>query len=216
MKRILLSTVAVLALGATVANAADIQRRVVTKAPATYVEPVFSWTGPYIGINGGGAWGTGTNNGAFPGSRDISGGMIGATLGYNWQVGQLVLGVEGDIDWARIRGSGPCGVGFSCTTEGNWMGTIRGRLGYAAGRIMPYVTGGVAVVGLRNTIAGVGSASSTEAGWTAGLGVEAALWSNWSAKLEYLYVDAGRGATVAGSSTDFRANIVRAGLNYRF
>lgn len=219
MKNILLAGVSIIALGATAANAADMPRRVVTKAPPVVYEPVYNWSGLYIGINGGGGWGDTNESGPFSvgSGHNISGGLIGGTIGYNWQFNQLVFGVEGDIDWARIRGTGFCGAGaFTCTTDGRWIGTARARLGYAMGRFMPYVTAGAAAVGVRNTIAGIGSATDTKGGWTAGVGLEAALVGNWTGKIEYLYVDAGRGASVAGSEADFRANLVRVGLNYRF
>ena len=142
MKRILLSSVAVLALGISAASAADIQRRVyapVAKAPV-YVEPIYNWSGLYIGINGGYGWGNTDVNGPFAAGsgHDINGGLVGGTLGYNWQFNQLVFGIEGDLDWMNIKGTGLCGGGVTtCTTDGRWLGTVRGRLGYAMGRFMP-------------------------------------------------------------------------------
>jgi outer membrane immunogenic protein len=220
MKKFLLASAgisaAILALGIVSANAADIQQRMPAKAPI-YVAPAYNWTGPYIGINGGGGFsGRSDVSGTFPsGSFDTSGGLVGGTLGYNWQSGLLVYGLEGDIDWSNIKGSAPCGL-TTCETRNRWLSTVRGRLGYNAGRFMPYLTGGLAVGNVRTSIAGIGTGSSTEAGWTLGGGVEAALVGNWTAKVEYLYVDLGRGGDVAGSDSKFRTNIVRAGLNYRF
>jgi outer membrane immunogenic protein len=141
--------------------------------------------------------------------------MFGATLGYNWQTGPTVFGVEGDIDWTNIRGSSPCGA-TSCETRNRWLSTVRGRLGYAMDRVMPYVTGGLAVGDIRTTVAGVGNGNATKAGWTIGGGLEAALSGPLTAKIEYLYVDLGRGASVAGADASLRANVVRAGLNWRF
>jgi outer membrane immunogenic protein len=215
MKRFLLATTGVLALGIVAAQAADLPRAMPTKAAPVYTPvPVYNWTGPYVGINGGGGWGHASE--AFSGtSHTISGGLVGATLGYNWQIGQAVVGLEGDIDWSNIRGSAACGL-TTCETRNHWLGTVRGRLGYAFDRFMPYVTGGLAVGDIDHTIDAVGSSRETKAGWTVGGGIEAALANNWTAKLEYLYVDLGSGASVAGSDTNFRTNIVRAGLNYRF
>jgi outer membrane immunogenic protein len=223
MKSVLVSGVGALAFfaGIAAAQAADMPARTAmpAKAPA-YVAPVFTWTGPYIGINGG--WGFGNSEytgGAFRGSPDIDGGMIGATIGYNWQMGQAVFGLEGDIDWSDIRGGAACGGGTNCNTKNQWLGTARGRLGYAFGQFMPYVTGGLAVGDFRTAVSGVGSTSQTNAGWTLGAGVEASLWGPVSAKLEYLYVDLGNGDVIpgtAGTRGDFRTNIVRAGLNYHF
>jgi outer membrane immunogenic protein len=212
MKSVLVASVAALALGAGLvsANAADIQQRqMVTKAPA-YVAPVYTWTGPYIGISGGYGWGSSDFSGGL-GGVDPDGGLFGATLGYNWQMGTLVTGIEGDISWSGLRDSSG-----GLRTENNWLGTVRGRLGYNAGRWMPYVTGGLAVGDIDSSIAGTGSSDKTKAGWTIGGGVEAQIAGPWTAKVEYLYVDLGDGGSIGGSRPDFTTNIVRAGLNYRF
>jgi len=217
MKRLLLAGVAMLALGVASTSAANIQRRQTMPAKVpVYVAPPYNWTGFYIGINGGGAWGSSDFSAPFPtGSFDVSSGLVGGTLGYNWQMAQVVFSLEGDADWSNIRGNASCGV-TSCETHNNWLGTARGRLGYAFDRFMPYVTGGLAVGDIKTTVAGVGSASNTKAGWTAGGGIEAAIAGPWTAKVEYLYVDLGRGGSVLGSDAKFATNIVRAGLNFRF
>lgn len=217
MRKTLLRGGCVLAMtiGAASAMAADIsQRRTVTKEP---IYAPYNWTGAYVGINGGGGWGSSDFSAPFPsGSFRPSGGLVGGTLGYNWQSGQTVFGIEGDIDWSNIRGSTPCGL-TSCEVRNDWLGTVRGRLGYAADRVMPYVTGGLAVGNIKTNIAGVGSGDSTKAGWTLGGGLEAAIPnSRLTAKIEYLYVDLGRGGSVLGSDAKFNANVVRAGLNFRF
>jgi outer membrane immunogenic protein len=217
MKKFLLAGVGVLALGIASASAADIVRRraLPEKAPV-YVEPPYSWTGFYAGINGGYGWGRSDFSAPFtPGAFDTSGGLVGGTLGYNYQVGQAVFGIEGDIDASWMKGSAACG-GLTCETRNSWLGTLRGRLGYAVGRFMPYVTGGAAFGDIKTSVTGLGDASETKAGWTVGGGVEAALSGPWSAKLEYLYVDLGRGAAIGGADARFHTNIVRAGLNYRF
>ena len=217
MKSILLAGVGVLALGVAAASAADLGRRVepMRAAPA-YLEPIFSWTGFYVGVNGGGAFGRSSFSAPFAsGSFDTSGGLVGGTLGYNYQWNQLVFGVEGDIDASWIKGDGTCG-GLSCQTKNSWLGTVRGRLGYAAGHFMPYITGGAAFGDIKTSISGIGSNTEDRAGWTGGGGVEYAFNGPWSAKLEYLYVDLGRGAPIAGSDASFHTNLIRAGLNYRF
>jgi outer membrane immunogenic protein len=81
---------------------------------------------------------------------------------------------------------------------------------------MPYVTGGLAVGEVKTSVAGFGSSNTTKAGWTLGGGLEVAIAGPWTAKLEYLYVDLGDVSGPVGTSTDYKANIVRAGLNYRF
>jgi outer membrane immunogenic protein len=221
MKRLISAGVVAFAtltmMGAT--NAADIARRqaMPMKAPA-YNAP-YNWTGFYVGINGGGGWGRSNFSDPFAsGSFNTSGGLVGGTAGYNWQMNQVVFGVEGDIDWSNIRGSSVCGTAIitSCETRNDWLGTARGRLGYAFDRFMPYVTGGLAVGEIKTSIAGIGSANDTKAGWTAGAGLEAAIAGPWTAKIEYLYVDLGRGGSVLGSDAKFNTNLVRAGLNYRF
>jgi outer membrane immunogenic protein len=217
MKKLLLASVGLLALGVASASAADIQRREVMPAKApVYVAPYYNWTGAYIGLNGGGGWGHSDYGVPFSGSSNLSGGLIGGTIGYNYQVGRVVFGLEGDLDWSNIRGSSICGAGFSCSTRNDWLGTARGRLGYAFDRVMPYVTGGAAFGNVKTSVAGFGDSSTTKTGWTLGGGLEAAISGPWTAKIEYLYVDLGHGSGFAGSDTSFHTNIVRAGLNYRF
>jgi outer membrane immunogenic protein len=217
MKNLLLASVGILALGISTASAADISRREVMPAKApVYVSQLYNWTGAYVGINGGYGWGTSSFSGPLVGSSSPSGGLIGGTLGYNYQVGQAVLGLEGDLDWSNINGSATCAVGISCSTRNNWLGTTRVRLGYAADRFMPYVTGGAAFGDISTSATGFADAHSNKVGWTLGGGVEAAIAGPWTAKLEYLYVDLGHGGTIAASNASFHTNIVRAGLNYRF
>jgi len=216
MKQFLLASVGLVAIGTVAASAADIPRRVVPPAQPVVAAPVFSWTGPYVGINGGYGWGTSNFSAPFAtGSFDLSGGLVGGTLGYNYQVGQAVFGLEGDLDWSGIKGSAAC-AGTRCETRNNWLSTVRGRLGYSFDRFMPYITGGLAVGDIETNVAGIGGGRDTKAGWTVGGGIEAALNGPWSAKLEYLYVDLGRGGTVLGSDAEFKSHILRAGLNYRF
>jgi outer membrane immunogenic protein len=217
MKRLVLASLGVLAVATMMgsANAADMARRhaMPTKAPL-YAAP-YNWTGLYVGINGGGGFGTSDVATVPSGSFNTSGGLVGGTIGYNWQMGQTVFGLEGDIDWTNLRGSGAC-AGTICETRNSWLSTARGRIGYAFDRFLPFVTGGAAFGDIQNNITGVGTATETKAGWTLGGGVEAAIAGPWTAKIEYLYADLGRGASVLGSDASFKTNIVRGGLNYRF
>jgi outer membrane immunogenic protein len=216
MRKVLLAGVGILALGVAAASAADLPRRPMPAKAPLYVPPAWTWTGFYLGINGGGGWGRSDFSAPFStGTFDTSGWLAGGTAGYNYQIGQTVLGIEGDIDWSDIRGSAPCAL-TTCETRNNWLGTVRGRLGYSFGNFMPYVTGGLAVGDIKSSIAGVGDATDTKAGWTVGGGLEAHISGPWTAKVEYLYVDLGRGAAVLGSDSRFTTNIVRAGLNYKF
>jgi len=218
MRKTLIKSACVLGMTACAASAmaADISPRPnVPKAP---IYAPYNWTGAYVGINGGGGWGNSDSAAPFASpSYRVSGALVGGTLGYNWQWNQAVFGIEDDIDWSNIRGSSPCGAGTSCETRNDWLGTVRGRLGYAADRFLPYVTGGLAVGNINHSVAGAGSTDTTKAGWTLGGGLEAALpVPRLTAKIEYLYVDLGRGGSVLGSDAKFHSNVVRAGLNYRF
>jgi outer membrane immunogenic protein len=183
------------------------------KAPA-FMPPPFTWTGFYVGVNGGGGFGNSkwdTTNGF-----NTSGGFVGGTIGYNYQIQHVLLGVEGDVDWSGIKGSTG---GFS--TANTWLSTVRGRVGYAADRFLPYITGGGAFGNINASAPGLAGGSTTNAGWTVGAGLEFAFYANWSAKAEYLYVslnkfNCGIGCGAATDNVSFNANLIRAGINYRF
>ena len=222
MKRLVLAFAA-LAVWVGTAAAADLSRG---PAPAPYYKapelaPVYNWSGFYIGINGGGGWGTSTWT--TGGSFNTSGGLIGGTVGYNYQMNQVVLGVEGDIDWANISGTrnaaGVCA--FGCTTKDSWLATVRGRVGYAADRFMPYLTGGLALGDIKASLPGFTGGSTTNAGWTIGGGIEFAIVGHWTAKAEYLYVDLGSfncglSCGAVTQNVSFTTNLLRGGVNYRF
>jgi outer membrane immunogenic protein len=209
---------------ATPSFAADIVRPSL-KAPV-FVAP-FSWSGFYVGINGGYGWGTSTwTSTGTSDSVKPKGGLVGGTLGYNLQTGNWVWGIEGDLDWAGIDGTnigtGICAVGPGCETKNSYLGTIRGRVGYAFDRWLPYFTGGGAFADVRMTPGtGTGSQTNNQMGWTLGGGVEWAFMGAWSAKLEYLYVDLGNSTCdaatcVISTTVNEKLNVVRAGINYRF
>jgi outer membrane immunogenic protein len=204
------------------AIAADLSVAPLYKAPPPAMAPAYNWSGFYLGINGGGGWGH-SNWDTSSDRIGLSGGLVGGTAGYNWQLGNAVLGIEGDIDWANLKGTNSstlCPAG--CSTSDSWLSTVRGRAGYAFGGVLPYLTGGLAVGDIRAATPGFAGASNTSVGWTAGGGIEFALPGNWSAKAEYLYVDLGRfncGVNCNGLPTDnvsMHDNVVRAGVNYRF
>jgi len=192
------------------------------KGPIHSVVSYYNWTGFYAGINAGYGWGTSTWS-LLPGTTIKPKGMLfGGTLGYNWQAGSFVYGLEGDFDWSGVKGSVTCAVVVTCTTESRWLSTFRGRIGYAFDRWLPYITGGGAYGNVKATAAVPGAAVSTsksEFGWTAGAGLEYAFLGNWTAKLEYLYVDLGTfnaGIAPVVNNVSFKENIVRVGLNYKF
>jgi outer membrane immunogenic protein len=176
------------------------------KAPA-YVAPSYAtWTGFYIGINGG--YGFGSADAGVGGSVDPRGFVAGGTLGYNLQTGVWVWGIEGDFNFSGMKDD-VAGI----ETKIPYFATLRGRIGYAGwGNLMPYITGGATYAKL--DVSG-GGGSDSRLGWTIGAGLEYALFSNWSVKLEYLYADLGSFG-ITGGDVDVKANIVRAGLNYRF
>jgi outer membrane immunogenic protein len=210
-------------LAAVGAQAADLPRPVpapmVTKAPP-YVEQVFNWTGFYIGVNGGGGWGHSRTD--LSGGFDTSGGVVGGTIGYNWQLGNWVLGFEGDVDWSNVSGTTSAAGCPGCSVQNNWLSTARGRVGYSFGQWLPYITGGLAAGDVQASVPGFSGQTNTQVGWAAGAGVEYAITNNWSAKLEYLHVDLGRfdcNVSCGAVSTDnvsFRDNLVRGGINFRF
>ena len=220
MKRVFLALVSVAVMTGTAA-AADLARPVPQpyyKAPV--VAPAFSWTGFYIGVNGGGGFGRSAWD--RTGSFNTSGGLVGGTIGYNYQIGQAVVGFEGDIDWADINGTTNNACALGCKTSDSWLSTVRGRLGYAADRFMPYITGGAAFGDIKAATPGFAGGNSDRAGWTLGAGLEFAVAQNWSLKAEYLYVDLGKfncGISCGAAVTDnvsFTTNLIRAGVNYHF
>ncbi|HZL30840.1 MAG TPA: outer membrane protein [Pseudolabrys sp.] len=224
MTRILLAICAVVFAMAQPLLAADMSRPIY-KAPA--MGPVmFNWTGGYVGINGGYGWARSDwSSVVSTGSTSPRGGLVGGTLGYNLQAGALVWGIEGDFDASWLKGTDTTGTGVcagvGCETRNSWLATARGRLGYAMGSAMPYFTGGAAFGDIKMTPAGGTSERTTKTGWALGGGFEYAFSGPWSAKVEYLHADLGRAtcsAATCGVATDvnFRADIVRAGINYRF
>ena len=166
MKRVVFAFVAFAAMTAT-AGAADLARRgPYYPAPAPVYVPIYNWTGFYIGVNGGG--GFGSSNWDSTGSRDVSGGLIGGTIGYNYQFGQVVAGIEGDVDCSGINGTTNNSCPPGCKTSNTWLATVRGRLGYAADRFMPFITGGAAFGNIEASIPGLAQTSSGNSGWTLG------------------------------------------------
>ncbi len=221
MQRFILAACAILMAAALAApaSAADMAR---PAYPAPAYIGGYNWTGFYAGLNGGYGFGTTdwTNTGGTSGDFDVAGGLVGGTLGYNMQTGVWVWGLEGDIAASWIKGSTAIAGCVSCETSNSWLATLRGRLGYAMGGFLPFISGGAAFGDIKMAVPG-GSESKTNAGWTAGAGVEYAFMGPWSAKIEYLYVDLGKAtcsAATCGLDTDvnFRSSIVRAGVNYRF
>src|ERR1700722_4667740 len=134
MKKLLVAAVGLLAL-ASPALAAGMAT-VYTKAPPPPPVAIYNWTGFYIGVNGGGGWGR-TDWDFSPANtfanHDISGGFGGGQIGYNWQAGAWVFGLEADGDWANISGSTSCpNRNFTCSSDVRDLASFRGRIGYAS------------------------------------------------------------------------------------
>jgi outer membrane immunogenic protein len=164
------------------------------------------------------------------GHYGVDGALVGGTLGYNWQRGRWVVGIEGDDDWSNVRGASTvCGPGIitphPCGTDLNSLGTLRGRVGYTVGptgSILPYFTGGLAFGDLRGWDSLFpASGSAFRKGWTAGSGIEMVIAPQWTVKLEYLHIDLGDVPLfdiIPGvpESVGLRMDSVRVGLNHRF
>ena len=176
--------------------------------PYTVNQPLnmYSWAGPYLGGNLGWNWGSVDNNPTKP-----SGFEGGAQVGYNFQTGPWVFGIEGDI-----QGTGASDTFAPWKFSNPWFGTVRGRAGYALNNVLFYGTAGLAFGELSGQTFGL-SESHTNAGWTIGLGAEVGLARNWSAKVEYLYVDLNdSNFVITGNQNGYHFGTLRAGVNYHF
>jgi len=208
--------------------------------------PLPLWTGFYIGANAGGGIGDAVSDFSVAGTtfasvdNSLRGGVAGGQVGYNWQSGPMVYGVETDIQWSNAKGTlsapcapGLCGPGLTAnySQEMSWFGTVRGRLGYASGGWLIYATAGYAygqvVTDANASAPGVSATFSAKDfidGWTAGGGIEVAFAPRWSLKGEYLYADFGRAnhtfvfplLPALNDSAHVTLNVVRAGVNFRF
>jgi outer membrane immunogenic protein len=220
MKRLVIACAGLLALASAGERVAAADLSPYAPAAPAYYSPIYTWTGFYFGINGGGGWGTSQWDG-IP-SFDVSGGVIGGTVGYNWQINQLVLGAEGDIDWSGIKGTTTVLCPIGCETRNKWLATVRGRIGYAFDRFLPYFTGGLAIGDINANLPVLPGGSISNAGWTVGAGIEVGVVRNVSLKAEYLYVDLGNFncglncGLAPGGNVSFNANLVRGGLNVHF
>jgi outer membrane immunogenic protein len=218
MKKLLTGVAAFLmAAGSGSAFAADLPPAPQVYAPPPpLVSPIYSWTGCYLGIEGGGAWGQSqhSQDGTVPnpandgrsitGNFNVSGGLFGGTVGCNYQVGRAVFGVEDDMSWTNFSGTAndipPFNTAATSTTRANWLDTLRGRAGFAWDRFFVYGTGGAAFANVGVQVCAPAlcvSDSETQTGWVAGVGGEWAAWTGTAGsltfKVEYLHVDLGSG-----------------------
>ena len=216
-----LAALAVAGTLGTAAHAADLPGRMAPPAPAVAAVPVFTWTGFYVGVNAGYGWNTNDDDVVINGTTyevDDEGGFVGGgQIGYNYQIGSFVVGLETDLQYADIGGDNDfAGISNGDDDDGNWFGTVRARAGYAFDRALIYATGGLAYGKISN---GFSASDDTSVGWTLGAGVEYAFTNNLTAKVEGLYVNLEQDdddlPVIAGSDeTEF--GMIRAGLNYKF
>jgi outer membrane immunogenic protein len=229
-----LVSILVSSLAINAAAAADLAARPYTKAPAV-AAAVYNWTGFYLGANAGYGWGHSDEFAAVFGTRanfDISGGLAGGQVGYNWQAGAWVFGVEADGDWADIDGAVRCpNPAFSCTAKVRDLASFRGRVGWATGPVLLYATGGLGYANVRHstlTVAGglpgtgaTGVYTADRWGYAIGAGLEYGFAPSWSAKLEYMHYGfddiTSPGGTLGPPITlGLRVDTVKAGVNYHF
>src|SRR5262249_27994632 len=245
MGKLLHATAALSVLLATsmAANAADVPPYARPVGPAVYLPPPFSWTGFYVGANLGGAWGhrnlTDSLFGlSFTNANDKGAFVGGGQVGFNYQLGSFVVGVEGDVDGVANTsspGNGVISPAFGTilvTSNARWVTTLAARFGVANDTWLFYGKAGGGWVGYDNltvTVTGVsitGFNNRTSSGWVAGAGIEWALAPNWSVKIEYDYIGlnsqtftAPAGTFLAGDTfTTSNPNIqmVKLGAHYLF
>jgi outer membrane immunogenic protein len=218
------------------AIAADLK----AKGPVAAAAPAWSWGGSYIGLHGGYAWGNDDHafaplsgfapaaGGAF--SQDLDGGLFGFQTGFNWQIGNVVFGLEGTTSWTSIEGKdagvfGGAFAGASYKTEVEDLSTFTARLGFANGPWLLYGKGGVAYGEVKSTFTNGAQyfrEHNDHIGWTAGVGVEYALTPSWIIGLEYNYVDLGdqRYGGLLPTFADYKADIsfstMLARVSYKF
>jgi outer membrane immunogenic protein len=242
MKRIFLASVALAAVATAPAFAADLPVRMQTKAPAM-IESVYNWSGFYIGAHVGYGWASKDWNQSFSSlglaldntttPSKPQGFLGGGQIGMNWQTGQWVFGLEGDASWTDAN---DCGSPFRLATtfngcsQINWYATATARLGVAMDRALLYVKGGAAFAGeehniTNRNIVATNTPDDTRFGWTVGAGLEYGLTPNWSAKIEYNYMDFGKenysfnytpGTLVERWDVKQQVHVAKFGINYRF
>lgn len=206
MNKLLLVAVGVMTAGLSVpASAADLAARPYTKAPMAPVAAIYDWSGFYVGLNGGGGsahncWDLLVPAGSIAqGCHDSTGGTVGGQVGYRWQTGGWVFGVEGQGNWADFSGSNPTPIGgnpfggLTDRTRIDAFGLLTGQVGYSWNNVLGYVKGGAAVVSDKYdafVAPGVPFASANETRWgaTVGAGLEMGFAQNWSVGVEYNHI----------------------------
>jgi len=210
--KLLLAAAAVVGFSGT-AMAADLYVPPAQPAPVVQAPAATDWDGPYIGASVGYGWGTATDTTLVPSdSASANGFLVGGQIGYNFHLtDNLVLGVEGDLNWNDQNGD------FDTAATNyriNWDGSARARLGVDLDGILPYVEAGVAFANADTAIGGT-DASNTHTGWTAGGGVEFKVADPISLNIEYRYSDYGS-QTYGADTVGLTDNTVKLGVNYHF
>jgi outer membrane immunogenic protein len=234
MKKLLLITTALIALGSA-AQAADLAARPYTKAPPMVAATIYDWSGFYIGVNGGGGWSHNSWDlvgGPSHGSHDASGGTAGGQIGYRWQTGPVVFGIEAQGNWADLSGDNVSNI-FPAQrnrTKTDAFGLFTGQIGYSFNNVLLYAKGGAAVVDnkydINSTITGgrIASDNNTRWGATVGAGVEYGFAPNWSLGFEYDHIFLDRkDITFADGFGGFQSDSIKqdvdlftARINYKF
>jgi outer membrane immunogenic protein len=229
MKKLLLMTTALVVL-ASPALAADLAARPYTKAPPPVMAAIYDWSGFYIGVNGGGGWSHNTWDlvgGGREGSHDSSGGTVGGQVGYRWQTGPVVFGVEAQGNWADFSGDNLSALfGTRNRTKTDAFGLFTGQVGYAWNNVLLYAKGGAAVTSNKYTITNAATggflASNNDTRWggVIGAGLEYGFAPNWSVGVEYdhLFMDRQTISFGALGSDSIKQDVdlFTARLNYRF
>ena len=205
-----------------------------TYFPDTYTPGAVLWTGPYFGLHLGGVWSSATWTDPFSGGTDnprSAGAPLGAQFGVDYQIDRWVIGAEADASWVKLDGADTDSLGFDHRITAHWLATVTGRLGYAFNRFLVYFKGGGAFTGERNdvntAVAAIASTGTlTQVGTAVGGGVEYEFSRNWSARLEYLFIDFPshdltlhdfpKGLPTMPATVDWKMNEVTAALNFRF
>lgn len=212
MRNMLLASASVIALTAFApAMAADMAAAPYRKAPVAPAA-VYNWTGFNIGGFGGYA------SEASSGSPKVNGGFAGGTLGYNWQMSNIVFGLEADGGWADVSAS-VTAAGVTAASRIDALGTVRGRVGFAVDQVLFYGTGGFAWIDNKISASALGltiSDSHTHTGWTAGAGIEAFFAPQWSIKGEYLYRSLSSENYFGIPSGTLNLHSGQIGVNYHF
>lgn len=226
MRKILLATTFLCGMSGYALAADAVVEEVVVETP------IFVWTGGYVGLHAGWAWGRENDNLSefveeppAADEFDVDGFIGGIHAGYNWQSGSFVYGVEGDFDYADIDGDADFGGGAgNLSLESDWQGSLRLRAGYAVDTWLLYATGGVAFGHAElEATDGIDTVSddNTHVGWTLGAGVEKAFTPNWIGRLEVRYTDFGSeeynlGVFGDNVDADWNQTAVLLGVSYKF